>query len=138
MTYIDANVFIFAASEEGEVGDAARTVVKSIIKGQREACTSVLTYDEVVWGVRKKLLDKEKGHWAGELFLSLPHLSLVDATREVITEAHHLMKHLNLKPRDAIHLATMHREKEREIISEDPDFDKIPGITRIPLLPRKV
>lgn len=132
MTYIDANVFIFAAGDRTPLGIAARRIIKDIQEGKLSACTCALTYDEVMWGVRK-LLDKEKSYLAGELFLSLPHLRLTEVQRETITEAHHFITHFDLKPRDAIHLAAMRLENEKEIISEDPDFDRIPGIKRISL-----
>lgn len=132
MAYLDANVFIFAASDQGNLGIAAREIILEVQRGKREAITSALTYDEVVWGVRK-ILNKEKAYLAGELFLALPHLTLAEANRQTLSEAHHLIKHLNLKPRDAIHLATMHLHHEQIIVSEDPDFDHIPGIKRISL-----
>ena len=133
MTYVDANVFIFAAVDPGELGQAARQILAQIIRGKLPATTSALTYDEVVWGIRKAF-DKEKSYLAGELFLQLPHLLIQEANRKVVMEAHHLMKHHNLKPRDAIHLATMSVTNEKHIISEDPDFDHLLGIVRIPLL----
>ena len=39
----------------------------------------------------------------------------------------------NLKPRDAIHLATAKSMKCKAIISDDSDFEKIEGIKRIKL-----
>ena len=140
MTYFDANIFVFAACDQTEIGSNARVLINDIQEGRRTVSTSALTYDEVVWGVRKSL-GKEAADRAGELFLALPHLQLIEVKRETITEAHHLVKHFNLKPRDAIHFATMRLERETEIVSEDPDFDALPGIKRIALrevnFPRK-
>jgi AbrB family looped-hinge helix DNA binding protein len=34
---------------------------------------------------------------------------------------------------DAIHAATVLRGKDRAIVSDDPDFDGVPGLRRIPL-----
>lgn len=133
MTYFDANVFIFAACDEGRLGEAARLIVHQVQAGKHRAATSTLSYDEVVWGIRKKL-DKERGLIGGELLLSLSHLVMKEVRRETIAEAHHLIKHFNLKPRDAIHAATMFLENEHIIVSEDPDFDVISGIKRISLL----
>lgn len=136
MTYIDANVFIFAASDKSHVGTGARKIIAAIQHGSLPASTCTLTYDEVVWGVRK-MLTPDDGIVAGELLLQLTHLNIKEVRRETIVEAHHLMKHFNLKPRDAIHLASMRLEGETEIISEDPDFDSITGITRIPIMKYK-
>ena len=137
MSYIDANVFIFAACDSGKLGNASRALIKAIECGQQTASTSALTYDEVVWGVRKGL-DKEKSFLVGELFLSLTHLLIKDVNRNTISEAQHLMKLHNLKPRDALHLATMRLEHESEIISEDPDFDVVPWVTRVSLSKVKI
>jgi len=132
MTYLDANVFIFAACDLSPIGEAARKILRMVQEGDQKAITSALTYDEVVWGIRK-LLGKEKSQWVGELFLFISHLSIKEVTRETLSEAQHFMKHYNLDPRDAIHLATMRLENEGEIISEDADFDAVPFIKRIPL-----
>ncbi|MEK6950442.1 MAG: type II toxin-antitoxin system VapC family toxin [Nanoarchaeota archaeon] len=133
MTYLDANVFIFAACDQSPLGEAARQIIRQVQSGKCRASTSVLSYDEVVWGTRKKL-NKEAGFLAGEFLLSLPHLAMKDVKRETITEAHHLIKHFNVKPRDAIHAATMRLENEQVLVSEDPDFDIISGIKRLSLL----
>ena len=136
MTYLDANVFIFAACDLSPIGEAARKILRMVQEGDQKAITSALTYDEVVWGIRK-LLGKEKSQWVGELFLFISHLSIKEVTRETLSEAQHFMKHYNLDPRDAIHLATMRLENESEIISEDADFDVVPFIKRIPLGSKK-
>ncbi|MBI2668331.1 type II toxin-antitoxin system VapC family toxin [Candidatus Woesearchaeota archaeon] len=109
-----------------------KSFIEKVQRGEQTAITSALTYDEIVWAVRK-ILGKEAAARAAELFLFLPHLGIREVRRETIIEAHDLMKHFNLKPRDAIHLATMRLENETEIISEDPDFDIVPEIKRIML-----
>ena len=45
-----------------------------------------------------------------------------------------LIEQHDLQPRDALHLATMQSQKVSIIISEDKDFDKVPGIERRSLL----
>ena len=41
------------------------------------------------------------------------------------------MEKHRLKPRDAFHVALMEHFGEREIVSDDTDFDRVPGIKRI-------
>ena len=62
---------------------------------------------------------------------------LLDFVRVVPLEAedYELMKEFmlkyNLKPSDALHVASMRRFKANYIVSEDPDFDKIEWVKRI-------
>ncbi len=42
-----------------------------------------------------------------------------------------IMLKYNLKPSDALHLASMKKRGIEFIVSEDPDFDRIEWITRI-------
>jgi predicted nucleic acid-binding protein len=44
-----------------------------------------------------------------------------------------MKSHTNLKPRDAIHAGVCLNKNVSTIYSDDPDFDSIPNITRIPL-----
>ncbi len=129
MTYVDANVFVYATLST-EQGEYARNIINLIEQNKGRFLTSCLTYDEVVWSVRK-LFDKDKAQEAGSLFLALLQLKLKEVNRETLVEAHNLAKQFSLKPRDAIHLATLILADEKEIISEDADFDKIKGIQRI-------
>ncbi|MBI5392893.1 type II toxin-antitoxin system VapC family toxin [Candidatus Woesearchaeota archaeon] len=130
MVYIDSNIFVFASLDYDKLSDLSQKIISQIEQRKCIVFTSVLTYDEVVWNIRKHL-SKEASFIAGELFLSLSNLIVKDVTKNTIFEAHHLMKQYFLKPRDAIHLATMILENETEILSEDSDFDKIPTIKRI-------
>jgi predicted nucleic acid-binding protein len=54
MRYLDANVFIYAALYEGEKGDKARKLIKKVREGEEAAFTSVLTFDEFFWIVKKE------------------------------------------------------------------------------------
>lgn len=119
--YIDANVFINAALDMEEKGKDSRLILAAIRDKTARAVTSVITYDEVFWIV-KKHAGKEAAIAAGEALLSLP-LSFVDFTAGLLGDVHSLLHKTVLSPRDAIHLASLKLRGIREMVSEDPDFD---------------
>lgn len=69
--YLDSNVFIYAALNQEDIGDRARSLLKEVQEGKQPASTSALTFDELVWAV-KKHRDLEEAVIAGEAFLGLP------------------------------------------------------------------
>ncbi|MBI4016852.1 MAG: type II toxin-antitoxin system VapC family toxin [Candidatus Aenigmarchaeota archaeon] len=125
--YIDANVFIIAATEES--GNAFELLTK-IRNGEIMAMTSVLTIDEVLW-VLKKVAGKEIAAQIAKAMFIFPNLTLVDATKEIISDALQIFVQKDLRPRDSIHLATMYVKNISTIASNDADFDKIKGIKRL-------
>jgi predicted nucleic acid-binding protein len=78
----------------------------------------------------RKLASPEEAIIASSAFCGLAGLTIRDATRELFLDALEEMRRHRLKPRDALHAATMHAVGIRTIISEDPDFDNAPGIIR--------
>ncbi|HKZ49942.1 MAG TPA: type II toxin-antitoxin system VapC family toxin [Candidatus Nanoarchaeia archaeon] len=131
--YVDANVFIFAAISEEELGQKAIRVLDKIKERKINSYTSVLTFDEVFWKV-KKMRNKEFALLITEAMLSLPNLTFLDTTYETVSAAHSLLeRHDELGPRDAIHAATALAHGIRSVMSTDPDFDNLHGIKRISL-----
>ena len=125
--YIDANVFINAATK---AESPAFKLLGKIKNGTTLGTTSVLTIDEVMW-VINKLLGHDAAVRAAEAMIIFPNLELIDATPEIISSAVNIFQKSNLKPRDAIHLATMQSRNIVSIATEDSDFDKIKGIKRV-------
>ncbi len=134
MVYVDANLFIYAAIEEH--GDEKSIQCKEIltkIAGEKiPAVTSILTWDELVWTCRKNLTVALAVE-IGNSFLGMPNLNLLSANRPVAEKASALMAEYGLKPRDAIHAATAILSGEREIITDDADFDKVKELRRVSL-----
>lgn len=134
MVYVDANPFIYGAIEEhsDEKAIQSRAILTKIATQRISAATSILTWDELVW-VCKKNLAIALAVEIGQSFLSMPNLSLVDANKPVAEKASALMAEYGLKPRDAIHAATAILNGEREIITDDADFDRVKELRRISL-----
>jgi predicted nucleic acid-binding protein len=77
MLYLDANVFIYAALNQEDIGERARSLLREVQRGKLPAASSTLTFHELVWAV-KRYGSFEDAITAGEAFMSMPGLKLVD------------------------------------------------------------
>ena len=69
----------------------------------------------------------------GEKFLEFPNLKILSIDEKIIREVQKIAERYGVKPRDAIHASCAIKNNIKEIISDDPDFDKIKEIKRIKL-----
>ncbi len=67
---------------------------------------------------------------AGEAFLNMPGLTLVDVDGELLSSALELIRVYKLDPRDSIHGASAVHENAEAIISTDKHFDRVREIRR--------
>lgn len=132
MKYIDANVFIYpVVNPESDIkAISSKKILDKIINREIFAVTSVLTWDEFVYTLRK-YLGKEIAASEGEKFLRFPNLKFVSADEKIILKAQYFVFKYNLDPRDAIHLATAITLNINEILSDDSDFDNLDEIKRV-------
>jgi hypothetical protein len=130
MLYLDANVFIYAAINTQEIGNKARTLLQKIQQGDQQAATSVLTFDEVFWSIKKR--KPELAQETSFALLNFPNLEIIPADRKLALSALRLIKEYHLAPRDALHAATAIASKANCIVSTDAHFDKIKELTRQP------
>lgn len=133
--YLDANVFIFPVIEDEKTDKKVKLCKEILLKvseGTLDAATSSLTWDEVIWTVRKFIGEKESVD-EGKKFLNFPNLKILSIDEKIISEAQKLLEKYNLKPRDSIHAACAIENNINEIISDDPDFDKVSELKRIGL-----
>ena len=135
MPYIDANIFIlpilYAEEQEPKVKYATK-VLTSIEKGEVIAYTSTLTWDEVVWIVRKAM-GRDIANSQGQKLLGFINLQWITVDENILSQAQALMNKYNLHPRDSIHIAAAITKKINTIISDDRDIDTVKEIKRIPL-----
>lgn len=130
--YLDSNIFINSVLYNDEKAKKCKEIVLKIAKKEIIGVTSILTWDELVYVVRKNI-GKEIAIKEGKKFLMLPNIIFVDANKNIIDKAQELISKYNLKPRDAIHAVSALINDINEIISDDEDFDKIKEIKRISL-----
>lgn len=132
MRYLDANVFVYPALYEGPLADRAVRVLARVAAGEG-AVTAALTIDEVVHAVRKRGAPEASLH-QGHLVLGMPNLRVLPVTADTMRAALGLMERVPpLRPRDAVHAATAIQAGVFTIVSDDKDFDKVPGLRREPL-----
>ena len=127
--YIDANIFLNAALYTDEKAQKCRKLLENIALGKESACTATLTWDEVVFILRKKM-SIEESIVKGRNFLEIKNLTLIEVSKHTLVVAQDLMQKHSLKPRDAIHAATAIINKCEEFISDDADFDKVKELKR--------
>jgi predicted nucleic acid-binding protein len=132
MIYLDSCVFIYPVLFKNVKALVAKEIISRVERGEIECLTSTLTFDEIVW-VIWRVREKATAVAAGREFLSLGGLKLSPPTPEILAIAVRLMEENNLKPRDAIHAATMKIAGLSEIISEDKDFDVLQWVKRYSL-----
>ncbi len=130
--YLDSNVFIYSMVSESDLGQYCRELLKKVLEGEIIAYTSVLTFDEVFWKV-KKLSNKEKAISTTQSMLLMPNLNFLDTNMNTVLGAHRLIREYDLDPRDAIHAATCKLNDIQTIISEDLHFDKLDFLKRKPI-----
>ncbi|MEK6873346.1 MAG: type II toxin-antitoxin system VapC family toxin [Nanoarchaeota archaeon] len=128
--YIDVSIFIQAVLRDEK---SCRQILSRIVNNEIKVITSVLSWDELVYIIRK-FTNKDIAIVEGEKFLRFPNLTFISAKKEVINEAQQLVEKYNLQPRDAIHAATALINGCTEIISDDSDFDKVKGLKRIGII----
>ncbi|MBS3090962.1 type II toxin-antitoxin system VapC family toxin [Candidatus Pacearchaeota archaeon] len=130
MIYLDSNVFIYAALNMKPVADKCIKIMNDIANKKIEVCTSILTWDEFFYSI-KRSLGTDYAVLESERLLRFLNLTFLDANVNTILLAQRLSTRYNIGPRDAIHAATAIANKCGSIISDDSDFDKVKELKRI-------
>ena len=111
------------------MGDDARSLLKDVQLGKLEAASSALSFDELVWAVKRNRT-LEDSVMAGEAFLNMPRLRLVAVNGDLLSAALAIMRKYRLDPRASIHAASALGEEAEVIVSMDRHFDRLKEIRR--------
>src|SRR3989344_2802261 len=130
MIYLDANIFMHILTGDVQKSSSCISLLKPVIEGKLEGCTSFLTWDEVLYALMREI-GRDRAVEESRKFLGIPHLSFLDVDAKIISKAQELVEKYKLDPRDAIHAATAILNGCKEIISDDPDFDRVKELKRI-------
>jgi hypothetical protein len=132
MYYFDANIFILPQIYEESISEVkkAKEYLIKLANGVMEGCTSALTWDEVVYIIRK-YAGREESRATGRKFLSFPNLKIVPVNLEILSKAQKMVESFNIAPRDAIHASCALKFCNGRIVSNDSDFDRVEAISRI-------
>lgn len=125
--YIDTNVFIYAFINSEILGKLCRAIINNLHVGKIIGFTSCLTFDEFLWAVKK--IKPDSFIDMGKDLLDL-NIKFIDVDKIILHHALDMILKYKLKPRDAIHAATMELNNIYNLISEDSDFDRIDWIKR--------
>ena len=130
--YADAGAFLLPVlhSERLPPAAAAARFLQAMAAGDRSVTTATLTWDEVVYVVRR-LLGPEDSIAKGQELLALPNLKWYRVDLAVLRRAAGLYQSVPMRPRDAIHAAAALEAGEKEILFEDRVFDRVPGLARV-------
>ena len=127
--YIDSNIFIFAATDKGKLGQNCRGIIRLINERKIICAASFLVVDEAIW-VLKKSVGKDSAIKITKAMLSMP-IKWIEIDKSVIIRMIDIYGKTTLDPRDAIHISSMRKVGLSVIVSEDNDFDKVDGIKRV-------
>lgn len=133
----------------------AQTLFNRIQTGELLAYTSVLTFDELAYRLLLALIrDHQPGSPLEHLrdngttlitqfyptiephltqLRRFPNLTWLDVTQSDLEVMSQSIQQHQLKPRDALHLAAMQKCGCFDLVSHDPDFDRVPAIQRYTL-----
>ena len=129
--YLDSNIFISPLVYEGSRKAAnSKRILGMVERGEVVGYTSTLTWDEIVWVVRK-LLGKADSVQVGEKFSVFPNLRFVPVSEEIIRDAQRLVAEYGSDSRDSIHVASALSRKVEALVSDDPDIDAVAAIKRL-------
>jgi len=130
MIYLDTNILIYPIVSTNEKREECILILNKIINKEISACTSCLTWDEFFYSI-KKALGREYAIIEGKKLLQIPNLEVLEVNKMTISKAQEIAEAYKLDPRDAIHAASAILNDCKEIISDDPDFDKVKELKRI-------
>jgi predicted nucleic acid-binding protein len=152
IVYIDANIFIYDATEHANHGKTCKAFLHRLERNELTGITSTLTLNEVLH--RLTLIELSEKEAVGprevlrlikenpsvltkasesyrfiEKMHDLTNLELVPYSKEVAFLAETLAQTYLLMSNDATHVATMKTHGISDIATNDPDFERVDGIT---------
>ena len=129
-TFLDTNIFLYAAGAEHPQRDACAAVLRKVAEGKLDATVNSEVLQEILHVLTRRGRREAGTSLAGYVAALFP--DLLPVTRDDILEACDLVRrHRKLHVRDAVHAATMMRNGIRRIVSVDSGFDSIPEIRRL-------
>lgn len=126
--YVDTNVFLYAVGGDHPWRAPSRAFLDRIAEGSLTAHVSTETIQEFAFH-RARLHDTTIAVQQARLVEEMCRLHSFDP--DVLAAALDLMATGQARGRDAVHAATALQSGISVVVSVDPAFDTIPGITRL-------
>jgi uncharacterized protein len=132
MVFVDSNVPMYVAGRDHPLRDPARRFLARAHGGELEICTSTEVLQEILYRYAAlKRLDLAANVY--DLFVQLcptvlpVTLADTDRAKTLLTATR------GISARDAIHVGVMLNHDITDIASFDDGFDRIRGVTRVPI-----
>jgi hypothetical protein len=132
MIFVDSNVPMYVAGRDHPLRAPARRFLERARRGEVEICTSTEVLQEILYRYAAlKRLDLAAQVY--DLFVQLcpvvfaVTLADTDRARQLLSAAH------DVSVRDIVHAAVMLNNAVTSIATFDDGFERVPGITRLPL-----
>lgn len=141
MRFLDANIFIYAyykpkrqlTQKESQMKEYAKKIITSISQGKEEVITTVVHVSEIV-NILKHGMPLDQLITVIHGLFMLDNVKIKGVTREAYFAATELGDDLKLDINDALAVDIMQLNSLKEIYSFDENFDRIEGITRLPII----
>jgi uncharacterized protein len=141
MRFLDANIFIYAyykpkkqlSEKEETMKEQAKEIISNISQGKEQVITTVVHISEVV-NILKNGMPKDVLTQTILGLFMLDNVTILDVTKDVYFAAIAIGEDLKLEPNDALAADIMRQNGIREIYSFDEHFNRIDGLTKLPIL----
>ncbi len=132
LVFLDVNVFMYAAGTPHPYKDACVRILSRVEVGTLAAAIDTEVPQEVLYRYSAIGLP-EKGIQLCRDILAYPLLIIAvsEADIRLAIDMFDAYRAVGLKPRDAIHAATMRNKGITRLISADRDFDHLTDVTRV-------
>ncbi len=150
--YIDANIFIYDATEHTNYGHPCKAFLHRVERGELKGTPSTLTINEVLHRLMLIELSEKEAVGPGDVIRlikedpsvlanasdsyqfiekirDLSNLDIMPFSKEIAFLAVTLAQTYFLMSNDATHVATMKTHGIHDIATNDPDFERVDGIT---------
>ncbi|MBI1878571.1 MAG: type II toxin-antitoxin system VapC family toxin [Chloroflexi bacterium] len=130
--FLDVNVFMYAAGAPHPYKDIYVSILEDVENGVLTAATNSEVLQELLYRYSHiKLADKGIQLCRAVMQYPLAILPVTEADVRLAVDLFEAHRVNGLKPRDAIHAATMHNNHISQVISADRDFEHLDFVTRI-------
>ena len=148
--FLDTNILLYAVTDHPRFGPWCNDFLDRIDGGHVKGHISVIVLNELIHKLMIGEVAQEKGLKPGKVVQYLKRhpetlhnlnsyeivaevekgyaLNILGVSAKVFAEARHLMQVHRLMSNDALHLAVMQSAGIRNLVTNDPDFDRVEGI----------
>ena len=141
MRFLDSNIFIYAfykpkrllSESEKSVKASAKKIVTDVSEGNESVITTVVHLSEVVNILKQGLKPGRLAEMVASLIM-LDSIDILAVGKNDYLAATELGRDLEMDSNDALAVKVMQARKVKEIYSFDKVFERIEGISRLPVV----